>query len=696
MSSRGFASNYRIVLLSAALFGCFVAVGFRLVWLHSVNRDEYLGNIAKARRQLIIEKARRGSIYDSRGALLATSSQVWQLGVDPQALRKEDEKRWGDLADLIDLPESEVRRIFTTKYRTSAAATNSTATASSGSASTGRPGLVLNFNPPGTPAPAGSESEAVGTDVESEPVDNLAALRITTAPAEDDTETDDADENDRRPIKWAKLKDEISDATYEAVKKLNIKGVYATASFKRVYPHHQLGAHVVGFVDRAQRPMAGVERFADFYLRGQDGWREGERDGKAKELPQFSTRAVEHIDGYNVTLSLDSQVQNIIERELVYIDQTFAPKKATIIVSDARTGFILGLANTPTFNPNEYFKLKGEELRRFNNVAVSDVYDPGSVFKIVAASGALNEHLVTPQSIFDCSITKIEYKGLIRSLPDEAHRFTSNTSVAEIISHSSNRGAAQLAMQLGDERFYKYAASFGFGARTGLLGSAEVDKSLRGLAESRGKLMKPSEWDGLTITRMPMGHSVSVTVLQMHQAMGVIASGGVLLEPQLVRNIRDNAGNIVYEFGRQELHRAITPATASTMAQLLMGCVAKDGTAPLAAIPGYEVAGKTGTTQKYMPDGPMMANGKRKLLPSKTHHVSSFVGFFPASNPRVVISVIVDDADARSPGGAGGKIAAPSFRKIGEQLIPILDIKVGNNAGPVLPTSLVALQGVRP
>ncbi|MCX6951440.1 MAG: penicillin-binding transpeptidase domain-containing protein [Verrucomicrobia bacterium] len=209
-------------------------------------------------------------------------------------------------------------------------------------------------------------------------------------------------------------------------------------------------------------------------------------------------------------------------------------------------------------------------------------------------------------------------------------------------------------------------------------------------------MARPARWNAATITRMPMGQSVAVTVLQMHQAMSVIASGGILLQPQIVLGVNDTAGTPLYRFERNETRRVISERTARTVAQMLAGCVLPDGTAPLAAIPGFEVAGKTGTTQKYMPE--VMPSGKTKLLPSKKHHVASFVGFFPASRPQVAISVIIDDADAACPGGVayGGKVAAPSFKRIGEQLIPILDIKTAANTAPVMLTKSVAMQGVRP
>jgi cell division protein FtsI/penicillin-binding protein 2 len=288
------------------------------------------------------------------------------------------------------------------------------------------------------------------------------------------------------------------------------------------------------------------------------------------------------------------------------------------------------------------------------NIAVADQYEPGSTFKIVAASGALNENLVTPATTFDCTLEQIEYRGRVRRLPGEDHHFSEQTAVAQIISKSSNRGAAQLAMLMGEQRFYDYARAFGFGQLTGFPVGGEID----------GTLAPPDKWDGLTITRMPMGHSVAATPLQMHMAMGVIASGGVLLRPQIIKQIRDASGEVAYRYGPIVKNRVITEQTAQTMCKLLRG-VPIEGTGRAAAIPDYEVAGKTGSTQKII-------DGKY----SNHHHVASFVGFFPASRPQVAISVFIDDATAiTSSYASGGSVAAPSFKRIGEQLIQYLDIK---------------------
>ena len=646
--SKGFASSYRIVLLASGLLACFGGLGVRLVWLHVIDRDSLLKTITKVRYQVIPEVARRGDIMDARGSLLATSSSRRVVGVDPISLRPQDEHLWPQLAAMVNLPESQLRKIFLTKFREPAPSTPAIAA----SAAAKPAGLVFNLNSP-------AETAAPATDEEAEA---------------DDTDFDPTpDEKGRRAIRWVKLRDDVPEKVYEDIMKLGIKGVYGDHAYRRAYPNKQLAAHIVGYVNRQQDAVAGIEAYADFYLRGQNGWRVGERDGRNRELPQFLDRRVPPSDGYSVMLSIDTIVQDIVEQELTYIATTFEPLKASIVVSDPRNGFILAMANYPTFDPNEYNKVPKAEQLRMKNVAVADIYDPGSVFKIVAAAGALEERLVVPQTVFDCDLEKIAHKGRLLSLPGEDHHM-GELSVSEIISHSSNRGAAQLGIKLGEARLYHYSRAFGFGAKLGFPVGGEVS----------GILNPYKDWYPIDITRIPMGHSVSSTVLQMHQAMTVIAAGGILLRPQVISQIRDASNEVVYRFDRVEIGRAVSAKTASQVATMLVGVTKKGGTAVEAAIDGYDVAGKTGTSQKFI-DGEW----------SKKHHIASFVGFFPAGNPQIAISVIVDDADHRAPGGVayGRTVAAPSFKRIGERLIPIRNIQ--SYTQPARPSLIAANQGGR-
>ena len=446
-----------------------------------------------------------------------------------------------------------------------------------------------------------------------------------------------------RPVRWRKLADGVDELVYEKILALNIRGIYGNRTFDRVYPGETLAAHVLGFVNKEDTAVMGIERAMDFYLRGQNGWRESERDGRLREIAHFRSREVAATDGLDVELSLDQMIQNIIEQELQVLAEMYRPKSATIIVSEPATGYLLGLANYPTFNPNNFWEF---DIASHRNRAVTDTFEPGSTFKIIPASAALNESLVTPDDQFDCSLNKLSYGERVVRLPKDIHDF-GLLSVREIVSQSSNRGAAQLGMLLGSKRLYNYSRDFGFGAPTGYEASGEVG----------GVLHPINNWDGLTITRLPIGHAVSATPLQVHYAMSVVANRGILMQPQFVRRVFDRDTGTVLNFKPVPRRRVLSNRTAQIMAQMLRRVVDPEGTAQRADIPGFQVAGKTGTTQKII-EGSY----------SNDHHVASFVGFLPANRPQVVITVIVDDP--KSDGvGYGGQIAAPFFRNVAEQII---------------------------
>lgn len=637
----GFASNSRVALLATFVLVGFGVVGAQLVRLHVLERPARLVELNQARRELLVVPARRGDILDARGGTLATSRTKIALAVDPWALD-----------DLLKAEKTEARRARILAVEREKRATLA-----------GLLGMPL------------AELESYFTPATRDPRPSDDPRRLT--------------EDGRAKVRWVKFNEGVEESLYARLTDGKLypqleknspvptppAGLVGTRYGVRTYPHGQLAAHVVGFINKEETPVTGVEKFANFYLHGADGWRETEKDGRQRELAQFRTREVAPTDGLSVVLSIDSAVQQMVETELAQVAAKFQPQKATIIVSEARTGFILALANWPTFDLNNYHNLGPAGQAALRNTAVADYLEPGSTFKIVASSGAINDGLVNPRSEFDCSLDRVIYRGTPRSLPKDDHIFTHPLSVAEIISHSSNRGAAQLGMLLGEEKLWGYARAFGFGE---LSGFAAI------YPESPGLLANWKKWSGSDITRIPMGHTVAATPLQIHMAMGAIASGGELLRPQIVREVRDASGATVHRFGPAVRGRAVSEATARTMAQMLMGVASSEGTAPDAAIAGYNVAGKTGTTQKLI-DGQY----------SSTHHVGSFVGFFPANRPEVVISVIVDDGHPPGGGtGYGRVVAVPSFKRLGEQLISYLDLKP---AGPLSAApSLLAAKGDRP
>lgn len=614
MTARGFAHNLRLYLVTGVVVASFGVIAHRLIELHVVKRDHYLAQIQETRRRVVVEPARRGDILDARGDLLATSQTDITLAIDPWALpekiesiklasrkvRFESEQRElrGQLAALLGASAAEVETFF---------------------------------------APAWKDLP-MEQDVRDEAVDGRARVR------------------------FVKLREHVTEEQFSRIAALGVTGLTFERRYRRIYPHKSLAAHVIGFVNKEDVPSGGVEAFADPYLRGISGWREIERDGKRVERAEFREREVPASDGWSVILSIDTAVQHIAEQELDALVAKFRPEKATIIVSDANSGFLLGLANYPSFDLNEFSTTPLEKQR---NIAATDLLEPGSTFKIVATSGALNEGLVTPATTFDCTLDSLLFNGKPRRFMRDDHRYNHPLTLAEVIAKSSNVGTAQVGMMLGERKLYDYARAYGFGERSGFpLGREEP-----------GLLADPAKWSGIDITRIPAGYSIAATPLQIHYGMGTIASGGQLLRPQVIYQVRDAAGEAVYTFKRAVRRTVIAPATAEKMARMLQTVVSVDGTAKVAIIPGYEVAGKTGTAQKLI-------NGRY----SERNHIGSFAGFFPASRPRVVITVIVDDGRPPSGGtGYGSVVAAPSFKKVAEQLIQYLDIK------PVAPSAPAAL-----
>jgi cell division protein FtsI/penicillin-binding protein 2 len=497
------------------------------------------------------------------------------------------------------------------------------------------------------------------------PVDNLQKAFTTLVRSGDAT-----DAADTHPIRWAVLSPAIEESTYDQVLALNIKAVYGSTKFDRIYPGGELAAHVLGYMglddkNKDEVPQGGVEKELDFYLRGQDGWEETEQDGHHQELEQFTSREVKPTDGLNVELTLDTMLQTYAQDEVARLVKQYTPQGVTIIISEPRTGDILALANYPTFDPNHY---RDYPLVNLKNRALSDVFEPGSTFKIVTASAALNENIVRPQDTFDCSKPTIEYDGRTHKLPmDDVPNGV--LSVSQIVSRSSNRGAANIGVLLGPLRLHDYAASFGFGQTTGL--------GLPG--ESRGDLQPTSAFDRdtLLITRVPMGQGVDATALQVNQAMSVIANHGILMEPRLVRRVFDGNGNTVVQFQPKIERRVISEHTADLLNSMLCDVVSPDGTAVRAKLADITVAGKTGTAQKVV-DGHY----------SPTEHVSTFSGYLPAERPRLVITVIVDDAHTQGIAW-GGTVAAPAFHNVAALAVQYLGIQPINDH----PNNMVAMKG---
>ncbi len=443
----------------------------------------------------------------------------------------------------------------------------------------------------------------------------------------------------KRSFVWVARK--VTEEQSRAVKELKLKGVHSRQEPRRRYPNGELAAYVLGFVGLDDKGMAGVEDFHNAALTGEAGRLLIEGDARHKVYESFS---VEPRPGQSVVLTIDQVVQFRAEQAIKAAVERSRAKSGTAIVLDPRTGEILALANAPAFDPNIVGK-EGEQARA--NDALQNIYEPGSTFKIVAHSAALEEGLAKPDEKIDCQMGAITVAG--RVVHD--HTAYGTLTMTEAMAKSSNVAAIKLGMRVGDPKMYDYIRRFGFGARTGV--------ELPG--ETAGLLRPVARWQKSSIGSIAIGQEIGVTPLQMASAFGALANDGVRIAPHLVREIRDADGKIVSKT-EVESHRVVSADTAHKIRMMLESVTLK-GTAKRAQLEGYTAAGKTGTAQKIDP---------KTRAYSKTKHVASFVGFAPVENPSVVIVVVVDE-----PIGAyhGGDVAAPIFREIADQILPYLSVR---------------------
>jgi cell division protein FtsI/penicillin-binding protein 2 len=435
----------------------------------------------------------------------------------------------------------------------------------------------------------------------------------------------------------------------------SIRGITFQQDAQRIYPNGTMACHVVGYVN-AEHNGVGIEAQEDKYLTGHDGFRYTERDRSGQELVAY--RGEEHApqDGYNVRLTIDMNLQNVIETELDAACKQYKPKKAICILMRPQTGEILAMADRPSFDPNDVGTETPEKLAAddaaLKNCAITDEMEPGSTFKMVTAAGALNEHLVSPDSVIYCENGAFSYGG--RFLHDDHPN--GELSVDDILIKSSNIGAAKLGISLGEQRLYSYIRAFGFGERTDIALPGEIP----------GLVPPPQRWSKLSITRIPMGQEVAVTPLQTITAMSAIANGGHLMMPQIVHDITDGTGAVISTFPPVEIRQVITPETARQMTAAFKGVVSKRGTAVGAQVQGFEVAGKTGTAEKIDPSRGGYMSG---------HYIVSFCGYMPADNPSFICLVMLDDPQTGEGQYYGGLVAAPIFSRIGEKVARYMNLE---------------------
>ncbi len=597
----------RLLLLAGLLGGALALLAFRLVDLQVFRHEELQ---AKAQQNTVRRfriPPRRGDILDARGNLLASSEVVKTVCADPSLIGNRQAEVARVIAPILELSEGEVYQKLL-------------------------PRQIVN-----------SRGEMV--------VDQYVVLKKQVS-----VET------------WEKIRSAMANQTFgiDAGSLTNLKSrtfyhnLRHAAVFAdpvddqlRKYPNRSLAAHVLGFVGRnadTNSPnfgqltgVDGIERTFNEKLSGTPGWRLTETDRSRREVVALRDQDVPACDGLNVVLTIDSVLQHLLEDALAEGMEKSSPANITGIVIRPRTGEILAMASLPDFDPNQV--PRDPELRR--NHLISDVMEPGSTFKVVVVSGALNDRTVTLRDQFNCEHGVFAFAG--RRLHD--HLPYDNLSVEQIITKSSNIGAAKIGIKLGARRLYEYISDYGFGMPTGVPLPNE----------SRGIVHPPEKWSKVSIAQIPMGQGIAVTRLQMAMAMSALANDGWLMRPLLVKQLQDRDGHVMVQYAPQRVRQVVSDATARQMVQALKTVVSPEGTAPKAALTNYTVAGKTGTAQKA---------GRGGYLPGK--YDASFIGFFPADNPELCIAIVLDE-----PHGSyyGGQAAAPVFARVAQNAANYLNIR---------------------
>ncbi len=460
----------------------------------------------------------------------------------------------------------------------------------------------------------------------------LLARALHTSPEEMETKLSSS-----RSFVWIARK--LPPNQVARIQALNLRGIYFQKENQRFYPKRKLAAHVIGHVDLDEKGLAGIEYAADSQIRGKPGRMLILADARRRWYDRNEQAADA---GASVVLTLDEKIQYIAEKELATAIRDTHALAGTIIVEDPNSGELLAVANWPAFNPNAAGSSSADSRM---DRAIGALYEPGSTFKLITLSAALEEGITRPEEVIDCQGGAI----YIANHRIRDHKPFGLLSVAQILARSSDVGAIKVGLRLGAPRLYDYIRAFGFGSLTGI--------DLPG--ENRGLVRRVENWSAISIGAISMGQEVGVTPMQLATAVSAIANGGMLYRPHVLRELR--RGPQVMPTEQTAPRRVLTPPTAATLRRLMEGVIL-EGTGKLARLNGYTAAGKTGTAQKID-----QATGRY----SPTKMIASFVGFAPLNNPAVTILVTLD-----SPVGAhhGGDVAAPVFKRIAEQVLAYLDV----------------------
>lgn len=441
------------------------------------------------------------------------------------------------------------------------------------------------------------------------------------------------------------VKRQVSQRESEQLRAMNLSGVGFIKEHRRYYPNSEIGAQVLGFTGLDPRGLEGLELAYDTAMLGQGGFLVMERDALGRGMSSADGRVEGGERGGNLHLTLDKNLQYIAEKELAAGINKTGARSGTVLLVDPMTGAILAMANQPDYNPNSFQQHRPGDWR---NRSLCDAFEPGSTIKAFLLAAALNEGLISEQSRIDCENGSFKVGG--KTIHD--HRKYGRLTPMEILKFSSNIGSVKIGKMMERDRYYSYLQDFGFGSRTGIDLPGEV----------AGVVHDPSRWFEVDLAAISFGQGLTVTPLQLTMATAAIANGGYLMSPYVVEKVIDPFGQVKIENSPRIRRRVVSRNVADSVREMLMTVAEPGGTGVKASVPGYKVAGKTGTAQKVDP----VTGGY-----SMDRSVSSFVGFVPADNPKLVILVVLDEPSGNA---YGGLTAAPIFSKVAGQALRYLKV----------------------
>lgn len=448
----------------------------------------------------------------------------------------------------------------------------------------------------------------------------------------------------RKGFVW--IKRQVSPAESAKVRSMELAGVNFIKEHRRYYPSSEIGAQVIGFTGLDPEGLEGLELKYDSLLLGQGGYLVTERDALGRGIGGGGQTVEGASPGANLHLTLDKNLQYLAEKELAAGLADVRAQAGSVVVIEPQSGRVLAMASRPSYNPNA---VRNHRPSQWRNRALVDTFEPGSTLKVFLLAAALNEGVVRPGQGINCENGTYKVGG--RVIHD--HHPYGRLTPGEILKYSSNIGTAKIGKALERERYYRYLRDFGFGAPTGI--------ELPG--ENGGLLRRPKQWFEADLAAISFGQGMTVTPLQLAAATAAIANGGTMMKPYIVERVTDASGAVVEERNPQVLRQVVTPQVAATVREMMVAVTEKGGTGTLAAVPGFRVAGKTGTAQKV----DLVTGGY-----SADKRISSFVGFVPAEAPKLVVLVIVDEPADQV---YGGLVAAPIFSRIAGQALQYLNVQ---------------------